>query len=152
MRNWDRSDGLYDHMGKGQYLYGRRALNQWAEDLGRYGEWTEKERELLFFVNWWCFSNLVDARMAAVEYLRGHLDDVSGDARDSLARAIALYQEEISLLTPPSFERKEVFFGPWSGKSIADWTPEVRKNEQDLLRKAMKIEEAAVASLATVIY
>ncbi len=152
VRNWDRSDGLYDHMGKGQYLYGRRALNQWAEDLGRYGEWTEKERELLFFVNWWCFSNLVDARMAAVEYLRGHLDDVSGDARDSLARAIALYQEEISLLTPPSFERKEVFFGPWSGKSIADWTPEVRKNEQDLLREAMKIEEAAVASLGTVIY
>ncbi|MBP6965378.1 MAG: sigma-70 family RNA polymerase sigma factor [Armatimonadetes bacterium] len=150
VRNWDRPNGLGDHMGRGGYLYGFRALKQWAEDLGRYDEWTEKERESLFFVSWWCFCSLVDARMAAVEYLRGHLDDVSGDERDSLARVISLYEEEINLLTPPSYERKEAFFGPWSGKSIADWTPEVRAREQELLLKATAIESDAVKAIEAV--
>ena len=150
-RNWDRDDGLYDYMGKGQYLYGHRAVKQWAEDIGRHDEWTEKERELLFFVNWWCFTNLLDSRQAAVEFLRGHLDAVSGEKKLALAHVISLYEEEIDLLRPPSFEGKEVFLGPWTGKSQADWTPEVRQQEQAFLLQAMKIESAAVSEIKSVI-
>jgi len=140
--NWDRPKGLGDHMGRGEYEYGFRAFKHWAEDLGRYDEWTEKERESLFFVSWWCFCSLADARLAAVRFLRDRLDVMPG-----LERVIALYEEEINLIAPPSFERKEVFFGPWSGKSIADWTPEVRRKEQDLLLQAMEIEERAITEI-----
>ena len=83
----------------------------------------------------------------AEEFLRNHLDVVSGNAQDALARVITIYREEIDLLAPPSFERKEVFFGPWSGKSITDWTPEVRKQEQELLLKAMEIETRAIEEI-----
>ena len=149
--NWDRPEGVYDYMGKGQYLYGFRAFEQWAEDVGRYDEWTEKERELLFFVSWWCLGNVIDSRMAAVMFLSSHLDDVSGDFQEALTRAIALYQEEIDLLHGSSFERKEVFLGPWTGKSQADWTPEVRRREQELLLQAMEIEEKAIQAIRTII-
>ena len=54
-------------------------------------------------------------------------------------------------IAPPSFERKEVFFGPWSGKSIADWTPEVRRQEQELLLKAMEIETRAIEAIGTIV-
>lgn len=148
VHNWDRPDGLYHYMGRGGYLYGFRAFKQWAEDLGRYDEWTEKERVLLFFVNWWCFTNVVDARTAAIEFLHNHLDDVSDEAEDALAHAITLYQEEIDLLHASSFERKEVFLGPWTGKSIADWTPEMRQREQELLLRAMDIEAAAMKAIS----
>ena len=149
--NWDRDDGLYDYMGKGPYLYGHRAMRRWAEDLGRHDEWTEKERELLFFVNWWCFTNLLDSRQAAVEFFRGHLDAVSGEKQLALAQTIALYEEELNLLRPLSFERKEVFLGPWTGKSQADWTPEMRQREQELLLKAMEMEGNAVNEIKSVI-
>ena len=69
VHNWDRSDGLYDYRGLGQYLYGFRAFKQWAEDIGRHDEWTEKERELLFFVSWWCYCSIADARNTAVAFM-----------------------------------------------------------------------------------
>lgn len=142
--NWDRPNGLGDHKGRGEYEYGFRAFKHWADDLGRYDEWTEKERELLFFCNWWILDNVIDGRMAAVTFLRNHLDDVSGDAKDALARAISLYQEEVDLLHGSSFERKEAFLGPWATNTIADWTPEIRAREQELLIQAMGLEQAAV--------
>lgn len=145
--NWDRPEGVYDYMGKGQYLYGFRAFEQWAEDVGRYDEWTEKERELLFFVSWWCLGNVIDSRMAAVMFLSSHLDDVSGDFQEALTRAIALYQEEIDLLHGSSFERKEVFLGPWTEKSQSDWTPEMRQHEQARLLQAMEIEGNAISEI-----
>jgi hypothetical protein len=151
VHNWDRPYGLYHYMGRGQYLYGFRAFKQWADDLGRYDEWIEKERESLFFVSWWCFCSLADARLAAIQFLRGHLDDVSGEAQEALARVIALYEEEIDSISPPSFERKEAFLGPWSGKSIADWTPEMRTREQALLMRAMEIEGMAIKEIERVI-
>jgi RNA polymerase sigma factor (sigma-70 family) len=150
-RNWDRGDDLHDYMHKGKYLYGYRAFKQWAEDIGRHDEWTEKERESLFFVSWWCFTSLVDARAAAVTFLRNYLDVVPPRNREALARAISLYQEEIDLLAPPSFERKEVFLGPWTGKSQADWTPEVRRREQELLMRAAKTEASAIETTETII-
>ncbi len=151
VHNWDRADGLWDHMGKGQYLYGHRAFKQWADDLGRYDEWTEKERELLFFCNWWIFDNLVDGRMAAVTFLRNHLDDLSGEAQEALARAISIYQEEVDLLHSASFECKEAFLGPWATNSMADWTHDVRRREQELLARAGGIEAVAMQEIHAVL-
>ena len=148
-RNWDRADGLY--MNRGQYLYGYRSFRQWTDDLGRHDEWTDKERELLFFVSWWCFTNLIDARRAAVTFLRDHLDAISGEAREALSRAIGLYEEEINLLSPPSFERQEVFLGPWTGRSFGDWTPNMRRCEQELLMQALEIERAAIGEIQLVL-
>lgn len=42
---------------------------------------------------------------------------------------------------------KEAFLGPWTGKSIADWTPEVRQQEIDLLNSACEIEKEAIESM-----
>jgi len=86
-----------------------------------------------------------------VVFLRNYLDVVSDSKRNDLAQVIAVYQEELDVLRPPSFERKGVFLGPWTGKSQADWTPEIRQREQELLLRATKIEAAAVETIKTII-
>jgi hypothetical protein len=133
--------------GMGAYRYGKYALAKWAEDIAHYDDYSQEEREKLFFVSWWNFCSLVDARAAAVKFLLGNLDVVSGKVRHALASAAELYQKELELLCPPSFERKEAFLGPWSGKSDAEWTLETRLIEQDLLARALEIETAAMAEI-----
>jgi len=44
------------------YLYGFDALRQWRNDIGQAEEFPPEQRKNLFFVSWWCFDCLVDAR------------------------------------------------------------------------------------------
>lgn len=122
----------------GAYRYGKHAFAKWTDDIARADELTPQEREKLHFVSWWTFSSMVDARTAAMNFLRQNLD-LAG-----LSRAVDLYEQELNAVCPAVFVRKEAFHGPWSGKSVADWTPEVRQREIDLLNQACEIEAEAI--------
>lgn len=127
---------------QGAYRYGKYAFAKWAEDIAHYDDYSQEELEKLHFVSWWNFCSLWDARMAAAAFLRQNLDLAD------LAAATDLYAREADLLFRTSNERKEAFHGPWSGKSIADWTPEVRQREIDLLKQACEIETEAIGLIA----
>ncbi len=148
MQNWRRPpEPRDDTPGKsGVYQYGHSALTAWADDLALADTLTTGERELLFMVNWWNFESLYDARLTAVSYLESHADALNGPGRTALQRAVELYRQEYGILGPV-FTDHNVFFGPWSGKSIKDWTPEVRQRERALLQQADAIETAAIAEL-----
>ena len=78
----------YDPQGKSvlgrPYRYGAEALQQWHGDIAAYDQWTDKERETLFFVSWWCFTSLDDARNAAIEFIPRAL---AGDAAEGASAA-----------------------------------------------------------------
>src|SRR5439155_1323162 len=59
VHNWTR--GVAQH-GHGEYLYGPAAYQRWIQDLGRATTFTEQEQATLFFVSWWNFDTLCDAR------------------------------------------------------------------------------------------
>jgi hypothetical protein len=144
VRNWHRRhDPLEEVRG---YWYGDIALAKWREDLGLVDELSNKERELLFMVNWWCFDVLQDARCAAGTFLQDNADLLEGESRDALKRAAAIYAQEGAYLGR-CFCEKSAFFGPWSGKSISDWTPEVQQREQDVLAEARRLEADAIAEI-----
>ncbi len=115
---------------KGRYLFGGEALGGWAEDIGLHDELSDEQRPNLFLVSCWCFSSLIDARTAAVRFLRENGVDAAAER----------YQREVDLLG-----NKDAFLV--SGKTVADWTPEVRERERKLLAQAREIEGEAIAEI-----
>jgi hypothetical protein len=85
-----------------------------------------------------------------VTYLDTHEDLLGEQGKVALKRAAALYRQEVGILDPV-FTDHNAFFGPWSGKTIREWTPEVRQREQSILRQAAEIETAAIAELEKVV-
>jgi len=143
VRNWHRDDRpSWGH--PGYYLHGEQALAKWASDIGLFDQLSEEERGTLFFVSWWNFATLEDARAAAVRFLCQSNRLLEGGPGEALDHAAQIYQREAVLLSRVK-ETKDAFLGPWSGKSIADWTPEVRQREQEVLTRARELEAAAIA-------
>jgi len=105
-----------------------------------------KERESLFFVGWWNFSQWADARAAAERFLVRAGEDLGGDAQAALQRAADRYRQEAELLGS-CFGRQDAFLGPWTGKKIDDWTPDVRQREREVLAEAVRHEAAAIAEI-----
>jgi len=131
---------------RGDYRYGSAALSAWAADIEHASADQGDFYGKLFFVSWWTFSSLFDARRVAPIFLRDHAGLLPGDAGALVVEAACIYDDELPLLMR-AFAQRDVFLGGWSGKSIADWTPEVRQNEHDLLVKAASIEERAIKLL-----
>jgi len=50
-------------------------------------------------------------------------------------------------VTSATFTKKDVFLGPWTGKSDNDWTPEVRTREKAILTQCKTLEAAAIAEI-----
>jgi RNA polymerase sigma factor (sigma-70 family) len=132
--------------GKGHYLYGRAALDGWADDIGLHEELSEDERGSLFFVSWWCCASLADARVAAARFLKPRTALLGRKAHSALERAAGLYGQEVAVLGPV-FETRDAFLGPWSGKAIADWSAEARERERGILTRAREIETAAISEI-----
>ncbi len=128
------------------YLRGDSALSQWIEDLGNVDQFSEEQRKSLFFVNWWCFDCLWDARQSAAAFLNEKASLFSEEAGLLLRRAAGIYSEELETLGIV-FHQKEAFLGPWTGKSIDQWTPEVRAREAALLESVRAKESRALALL-----
>jgi len=133
------------------YWHGTTALAKWAEDIGRAEELTDEERGTVFFVTWWNFEGLFDARRNAGPYLRRVAPLFEPEAAAALQRAADLYDREAGVLGR-SFEKRNAFLGPWTGQmgeNITRWTDDVRRNEQQILACAAEIERDALAELAT---
>jgi hypothetical protein len=130
----------------GDYRYGRHALAGWASDLAAaepsMGDYYAK----LFQASWWTFDCLFDARVAASIFLRAKADLLPAEAAEYVREAAAIYEQEKDVLMRP-FGSRDLFLGPWTGKSIADWTPDVRHAEKDLIEAALAIERRAVEAL-----
>lgn len=144
-QNWRRKvlpDTRTDR--KASYLYGSDALQTWRNNIRIAETFSDEQRNKLFFVSWWCFTSLADARHNAASFLNDAAKTVENDARASLQKAASIYGNEGKLLGSV-FSTRDAFLGPWSGKSIEDWTAQVRKREQKILTEIEKFDESAAA-------
>ncbi len=142
-RNWDRK---LHHHAPGWYHHGRPALTYWREDIAGAPDLTDRQQRKLFFVSWWCYCSLEDARKAAVRFLTDHADDLGATVGRHLRQAADIYREEANLLAGP-FLLKNAFFGPWSGKAFEQWDDDARQREQEVLSAALALEEQANGAL-----
>lgn len=132
--------------GEGKYWYGRSALAKWRDDILRADELSATERQLLFFVNWWVFDCLADARAAAEKFLRRNEEFFFGSPHRHLLEAANLYGDEARLLRG-ALADKQAFLGPWTGKNADHWYGAVREREAALLARVLELEANAVGEL-----
>ncbi|MCP4640433.1 MAG: hypothetical protein GY851_08375 [bacterium] len=125
------------------YLYGEQALRAWRDDLAQVDRFSVEERKSLFFVSWYCFASLADARRTAAPFLNDHARDFDGDVASALGQAATLYGEEAAALGAV-FGAGDAFLGPWTGKSLDEWTPEVREREVAVIEDILQREARAI--------
>jgi hypothetical protein len=94
------------------------------------------------------FVSLLDARRSAATFLCGNAALLDGQAADALLRAAGIYKKDEPWLDTGRFTEDNCFQGPWTGKSIKDWTEEVRRREIELLAEAQRCDAAAIAEIA----
>ncbi len=141
--NWHRS---HAPAASGRYWYGRAALLKWREDLLHQATPETEPRRLLFFVNWWSFDALADARSAAGRFLRRNSEYFLGRQHRHLLRTAEILTEEARLLRRTLAE-KQAFLGPWTGRGIEHWTQAVRDREVGVLNQVLALETEAFGEL-----
>ena len=146
LKNWYRVEWA-SGPGEYKYLWGPIAMEHWIDDLGKAHALDEKKLGSLHFINWFNASTYAGARDQAAKFLREYAPAVTGETRKSIEAAADVYETLATDLTAMMFEKKTGFHGPWAGKSMKDWTPAVRKAEQDALRKALKRDTEAIQLL-----
>jgi hypothetical protein len=141
--NWHRS-----HLATatGRFWFGRAALHKWHEDLQQADRLDAEARKLLFFVNWWNFDSLADARAAAERFLRRNADLFIGRPHRHLLLAAELFAEEVRSLRHILTE-KQAFLGPWTGRTSDQWTAAVRTRETETLAHVLSMETEAFGEL-----
>jgi len=148
--NWRRSRLPHwdtNRVGDSVYLYGSNALRQWREDIGHADQWTDEQRKKLLFVSWWCFDCLVDARRAAAQFLNDRAQESEGDLRAALTEAAQIHGQTARKAADACFRQHEAFLGPWTGKTVDDWTPDVRDRERAILSEVEESDRRATAVL-----
>lgn len=141
--NWHRS---HAPSASGRYWYGRAALLKWREDLLHLATLEAEPRRLLFFVNWWSFDALADARAAAGRFLRRNSEYFLGRQHRHLLLAADIFTEESRILRRTLAE-KQAFLGPWTGRGVEHWTPGVRDREVSVLNHVLALETEAFGEL-----
>lgn len=131
---------------KAGYQYGDDGLKTWIDDISSADSLTAEQAEKLFFVGWWCFDALWDARRQAATYLHDNRRLLSESAQPSLEKASEIYGRTAKLLDE-ALGSREVFLGPWTGKNIDDWTETVRKREIEILSEVRNLDRHAVRHL-----
>lgn len=148
VRNWTRdgnTDPYCQHSKKGRYLLGAGAYDQWIADLKAVDADGGKPSDALLQPTWWTFDCLVDARRTAAKALRTFATSEPA-AAEHLLTAADRYEALVQALSV-SYRDRNAFLGPWSGKKLADWTPEVRAREIALLGTAKRLDGEAIAAL-----
>jgi len=143
VENWHRGSTPAE---LGRYWLGRAALVKWRDDLHRTVELPPMSLKLLFFVNWWTFDGLADARSAAERFLRNNEAHLAGSARRHLLAAAALFAEEAQLFRH-TLKDKQAFLGPWSNQGMEQWTDATRERETAILNRALAVEADAMGEL-----
>lgn len=142
LSQWQRTDGGQQSE-KGQYLFGRAAYAGWIDALSRARSLADGDRKMLFQVNWWTFSALVDARGAASRYLRNIVGLLPESAGRSVLAAAEVYEKAVEKMGQV-FQSQDLFTGPWTGKTLNDWTADTRQHEQSLLHELLALDEQAI--------
>jgi hypothetical protein len=62
-------------------------------------------------------------------------------------KAADLCDKIVAATGGPTWGEKAVFLGPWSGKTIADWTPQVRQREIQILTEAKRLDAEMIKEL-----
>lgn len=83
---------------------------------------------------------------SSAAYLRRTAPLSEGDTRAAPERAADHYDCSAQA-AGRAFGEQDVFFGPWSRKTIADWTPQVRAAEADRLETVRRHDSLAIAEI-----
>ena len=143
LANTDRYPG---HAEKTFYASGFGAYKTWAANLldeSRFEKLDEKELNRLTHTNGWCYLSLVDAREAAVRYLKLIEGEFDRESATHLSKAAGLYEEIVEKLK----DGWKYAPMPWQLKEGEHWTKEMRHVEAAVLKEALSLERTAVDEL-----
>ena len=135
--NWDRERHDEGIAGR-EYLYGEAALSAWTKDTESFEGLDEETRARLQSQHAWVYSQLADARKAAVTFLRDWSTLVGGEARGAMREAADLYEQENDAL-------QEGLDG--LPKEGTEWSAADRGRAAELLRRCMGLEGDAIDRL-----
>jgi len=144
VNNWKRQTGPEGWMA---YWYGPEAYKAWRQLLVRYDEVPEGLRPRLFHCNAWNLRTMVDARRAAVRFLESNADLLPQSARDAAMRAAGVYRQMGEFFRTEPFAKRQCFVFPSKTRPLANWTPDIRNREIDLLTEAERYDAAAMTEL-----
>ncbi len=145
--NWKRVRETTDNPERG-YWHGPKAYQAWRDVLERVDTFDDAAKGTAFFLNWWTFECLADARYNAGAFLRETAPLFAGEARSHLEKAAGIYEDEFAGIRE-SFEKRHAFIGPWSGLDITSWNPEMRQREMAMLTRAEELEALAITEMET---
>lgn len=128
------------------YWHGPKAFEKWMKVIDDFESFSDEDRSGAFFINWWTFQTLADARKQAVAFLRKSAPLFPQTAQGHLCTAADIYEREVAGLVK-AFADRNAFVGPWAGGDVSQWTPEMRRLEQAMLQCAAETEEEAMREL-----
>jgi hypothetical protein len=136
--------------GPGTYFVGSKAYDVWMDDLNAVGQLSAEQRKPMFHPNFWTFDILTDARAAAAKYLRESAPFLPADAQPALLRAADDYDRAATLMGQAISEKK-LFFGPPSGRSLDQWTDDIRRREHEVLGQLRALDTEAIQEIESVL-
>jgi len=146
VHNWHRGPVRCDY-NIGHYASGRAAFEMWQEDVTFWATSAENPRES-GFTDGWTMSGLLDARAAAIPFLRSHSSLLGEKAAAALERAADLYEEELRLLwvDAPGSRNVENF-----ARFLEDLNSKNARDFCQFLEDLCTIESQAIAEMETAI-
>jgi len=153
LRNWSRGAVPAEQLqvwppnGEEIYWHGDSAYEKWIGDLGRTDDLADGERDALYRASTWVYHRLYDSHLWGGRCIAHNSGLLGEAARPHLERVAEIYEKARLLIIKPMRVDKEAFFALEPGKSIDDWTPEVRKREQEILREVWKLDAEAIAEI-----
>jgi hypothetical protein len=148
VENWENK-GL-ESKKPGKYFLGERAILKWIEDLEMWENMDIKHRREMFHPHWWTFSCLYDARRAAVSFLKDQIEKDESKLANELKPIADIYQKEECLLSR-TFQKKDLFLGPWTGRQFEEWDSQVRFGEVKTFREFLILEDQAISMVKRIL-
>jgi hypothetical protein len=132
----------------GNYASGFAAYEKWVSDLLDEPRFEKLSAEGLYdvaHINGYCYNSLVDARDAAVRYLRSIGEEFGTESALHLSRAADLYKEIAGRLK----DGRSYAPTSWQLKDGEHWTKEMRHAQSGVLGEVVPLEREAVDQLGT---
>ena len=146
----DRRKALIRSLEIGLEVAQTPAYDKYASGFAAYEFWigalrTGAEIDYVEMIaNGHVFYSLIDARAAAVQYLKEIAGELGGDGEKHLEKAAEHYDAIVKLLTRRS--PMETAPKPWMPQA-KDWSQDDRNQQADLLEEALGFERQAVAEI-----
>ena len=132
--------------GGARYARGLTAYKVWADDLENEARFDTRQAILHHWsVNCFCYDALLDARLAAAEYLKRHTADADTQAQPDIAAAAELYAKIAQVLQEG---RKTCVPTYTDGQEPGAWTPQQRAGERPC-SQCRSLDQTALQRLAT---